>query len=662
MQNLIRVGVICLIALFWRGPAKAEVGDPTIETDHPQYPGEGVFQTTESCVRWATRGAKSDHEKALALFNWILTHQWHNASPQEWCAPGVSPGERPNDTDMMVYDANRGRFSYGYGLCGTVHAWNEVYWKALGMPARRRAFPGHTNSEVLVDGKWRAFDTDMAGIVFNRDGTVAGYDDIIKDVTLLDLPKTPWPRYPFAWPSDFDTMRAGWKEVAAGGNWYSMYASGYEGQPAVVHLRTGETFTRYFDPDTFGGPAKRRFWHRQPGGPNRLWTFANGGTPFHDGAKSNCRGQTTYGNAIFDYAPDLTNDTFREGTTEHQNVAPSPTGLRAVDGKPATVIFEHFSPYVICGDPVDNEDPMQHKATDGLVVSGVSQGEIKAQISPDQGQTWHELPAQRDRIQWDLTEFVKGRYGWCLRLSWFGDAQLRELKMTTTCQVNQAMYPRLKPGGSTVTYRAGGRSVVPVLPLLSDETATVQQYEDRAKRSANIDFIGRRPGQRTAYNVRGPKPASVVFKVNSPSDLIGLSAAARFTVRSPSPPGAEYALSWSVDDGDTWKQLGHVALPADNEFSSGWVYGKVDDIPADARSALVRVDLNGGGYQTGLVTAELYGLRKTAAPSAATITYGWTEDGRDREHSFEVPAGAITATSNVPTGKSIRDKFVRISK
>lgn len=662
MANRLHIGAIFVVSLCCYSLAIGEIGDPTIQTDHPQYPGEGAFQTPEACARWATAQAKSDHDRALALFNWILTHQWHNASPQEWCTPGVSPGQRPDDTELMVYDANRGRFSYGYGLCGTVHAWNEVYWKALGMPARRRAFPGHTNSEVFVDGKWRAFDTDMAGIVFNRDGSVAGYDDIAKDLTLLDLPKTPWPRYPFAWPSDFDAMRSGWKQVAAGGNWYSMYASGYEGQPAVVHLRTGETFTRYFDPDTFGGPAKRRFWHRQPGGPNRLWTFANGGTPFHDGAKSNCRGQTTYGNAVFEYVPDLTNDSFREGVTEHSSVASSLTGLRAINGKPATVVFEHFSPYVICGDPVDDEDPMQHKATDGLVVAGTSQGEIKAEISADQGQTWQELPAQRDTLRWDLTEYVKGRYGWRLKVSWFGDAQLHDIRMTTTCQMSQTIYPRLKPGGSTVTYRTGGRAVAAVLPRLNEEAATIRDFEDRSKRSANLDFVGRSPSQRTAYSVRGPKPASVVFRVNAPTVLVGLSAAARFTVRSPSPPGAEYGLQWSVDNGSTWHKLGHVALPADNEISSGWVYGKVDDIPADARSALVRVDLYGGGYQSGLVTAELYGLRKTAAPSAATITYGWTEDGKDREHSFQVPAGATTATSNVPTGKSIRDKFVRISK
>ena len=89
------------------------------------------------------------------------------------------------------------------------------YWKALGMNARRRAFPGHTNSEIEYDGGWHTFDTDMAGLIFRPDGVVAGYADVVKDVRLATGAKPPLPGYPFAWPSDFNVMRDGWREVAA---------------------------------------------------------------------------------------------------------------------------------------------------------------------------------------------------------------------------------------------------------------------------------------------------------------------------------------------------------------------------------------------------------------------------------------------------------------
>lgn len=683
--TLFAVALLCTSSF-----ALGEVGDPTIETDHPHYPGEGAFQTPEACVKWATRDAKTNQDRALALFNWLLTHQWHLASPQEWNLPGVMPGQRPNDTEMVVYDANRGRFSYGYGLCGTVHAWNEPYWKALGMPARRRAFPGHTNSEVFYDEKWHAFDTDMAGIVFNRDGSIAGYAEIARDLKLLDLPQGSWPRYPFAWPSDFEAMKAGWKQIAAGGHWYNMYASGYAAHPGIVHLRKGETFTRYYDPDTFGGPSKRRFWHRQPGGPNRLWTFANGGTPFHQGDKSNCRGQTTFGNAVFEFSPDLTSTAYQEGLAAADNETPSPSGLTAIEGKPTYVVFEHFSPYVICGDPVDDEDPMQHKATDGLVVEGHAFGELHGEISADQGQTWTAfdatLPASNSRdskipddkgsknstnspasqsipFRWDLTEQVKGRYGWQIKLSWTGSSKLRDLKFSTTCQMSQAIYPRLKPDGSTVTFRTTGKSVVPIVPRMEQEAATVNVFEERSLRSPNLDFVGRSPDQRAAYTIRGPKPASVVFRVNSATRLTAVSAAARFSARSPSPPGTEFGLSWSTDQGKTWQRFASIALPEDNEFSSGWVSGQTPDLPGDVRSALVRVELNGGGRSASLLALELYGIRQTASPRASpvTVTYGWSEGQKDLEHTFTIPAGTLTATSQVPTGKTIRDRFIRIS-
>ena len=51
--------------LVW--PVQAEVGDPTIETAHPFYPGEEALQTVEPCVARATAGQISPQDKAIAL-------------------------------------------------------------------------------------------------------------------------------------------------------------------------------------------------------------------------------------------------------------------------------------------------------------------------------------------------------------------------------------------------------------------------------------------------------------------------------------------------------------------------------------------------------------------------------------------------------------------
>src|SRR5262249_39286358 len=104
-----------LLALFVLACAsfatRAGVGDPTLQTAHPQYPGEGAFQTIEKCVGFATAGKSTEQDKAIALYLWMLTHQFHLMSPQEWCVPGKTPDtKRENDMEMIVYDANKARF------------------------------------------------------------------------------------------------------------------------------------------------------------------------------------------------------------------------------------------------------------------------------------------------------------------------------------------------------------------------------------------------------------------------------------------------------------------------------------------------------------------------------------------------------------------------
>ena len=657
----IRCLLPCIVLATSISYVTAEVGDVLLSTDHVQYPGEGEFQTPEDCVRWATRDITSDHQRSLAIFQWLLTHQWHLHSPQEWCQVGRVPGAKNDDYEMVVYDANRGRFSYGYGLCGTVHAWNEPYWSAAGFPSRRRSFPGHTNSEVFVDKQWRVYDTDMAGVVLNREGKVASYEEIAGDLSLLDREQDGLPKYPFAWPSDFNTMKNGWKQVAERisqrGDWYRLYHGGYAAQPAVVHLRSGETFTRYAHPNAFGDKHKRRFWHQQKDGPNRVWTFANSGVPKHDGAESNCKGRTEFGNAVFEYQPDLTSIKWLEGTTKAIDVETTSRGLASTGN--GQVIFEHFSPYVICGDPVDDENPMTGKATDGVVINVDTSESVGVDVSVDQGQSWFKLADVSGNQRMDATQWTKGRYGWRVRLSMPKGATLRQIRFETTCQMCETIYPRLSENGSEVKYQSKSRAVVPVLPSLVDEGSTMKNYEVRNRRSENLDFVGRSEKQRLAYRVLGPKPASVVFQVPSRTSLVGIAAAARYAVRSPTPVGSRYELHYSVDKGESWHELGTVNPPEDNEFSSGWVYG-TSDFAATAQPVLVRVKLFGGGYGTGLMTTELYGLRETPATSQVEIIYRWRDSGMAKSHTFTVPKGAASHVEQIPTGGEIENDSVTI--
>jgi hypothetical protein len=644
--------------------ARAEVGDPTLRTDHPLYPGEGAFQTIDDCVRFATAGKRDPQQQALALYNWMLTHQFHAASPQGCFVPGKTPDSGRSDDDLIVFDANRARFSFGYGLCGTVHAWNEPYWKALGMNARRRAFPGHVNSEVYYGGTWHAFDTDMAGLLFRPDGVVAGYDDVIAHPELADAARPPVPCYPFAWPADFRGMREGWQEVARKKDWYALYNSGFAAEPGIVRLRSGETFTRWFDRDHWGGPNRRRFWHGDPAGPFRNWTFVNQGQPEHRGAESNSRGNASYCNAEFVYRPDLSSDKWREGMSQcSRNIASRAASPRiySTDGDFASVAFSHSSPYVICGDAIeDDENPMTGTATDGLIVRGKAVGEVMMQVSTNHGQFFGPIPGtETGEFKADFTNLVKGRYDWHVEFRFQGEAGLDELEFITTTQVAQPMYPRLKPGGSMIVYRSGRRGAFEASPDFGIPEVLVKA-EAKEMRSANVVYKQRSPDSRLAYETTDNKPGHVAFHVDAPAELLEVSAAFRFPVRVPPPENCDFRLEVSTDEGRSWKPLGKAEIPADNEFSSGWAYGQADVADAKVKSALVRLHFYGGGHRTGVIDARLYGVYRTPPPQALELEYGWREGDILRTHLERIPASTAEHTFTVPTGPRIVDEFLRL--
>jgi hypothetical protein len=656
--------VLLTLFLGMATSVRADVGDPTVETDHPHYPGEGAFQTVEQCVQRATAGKKTEQEKAIALYLWILNHQYHLLSPQEWNIPGATPDCRQEGAaDQIVADVNRARFSYGYALCGTVHAWNQSYWKALGMNARSRGFPGHTSSEIEYGSRWHIYDTDMAGLVFRRDGIVAGYDDVLKDLTLVDLDKWPLPRFPFAWPSDFNSMKDGFARMAKGGEWHRLYNSSVAVHPGIVHLRSGETFTRYFDRDHFGGADQRRFWHNEKGGPFRDWTFVNMGTPEHNGPKSNSRGNASYCNGEFIYKPDLAKATWSEGvTSQSPNVASremSPR-LHARDGEPASVTFQHFSPYVIAGKPADGANPMSKPASSGMIVSGKTVGEVTLEVSADWGQTWKPAGKVTGPFEVDLTEQTKGRYGWQVRFRWQGAGGLDAVTFTTITQASQIIYPRLKADGSDVIYRAAGRAVAPVLPNFGLPEEALAGIEEKSLRSANVTYVGRSPQSRLAYRVQNNKPGQVVFKIDAPAELLEVSAAAKVSVRVPTADGCDFHLDLSTDGGKTWRLLGKADIPKDNDASWGWISGSADVTAAKVKNALVRVNLYQGGYQGSLITAELYGTYHTPASQPMKLTYGWKEGGQLKTHSEAIPAETREHRFRVPTGSAIVDDFVRM--
>lgn len=659
-----------LLGMFGAVPhVLAEIGDPTLRTDHSVYPGEGAFQTVEDCVAFATAESKTTHGKAIALYLWMLQHQYHETSPQEWRVSNVVPDPGNPKDALTPLDANVARFSYGYGLCGTVHAWNEPYWQALGFQTRRRAFPGHTNSEVFYDRSWHAFDTDMAGLVFCEDRTVAGYRDIAANPDLVKHTNPPLPCYPFAWPADFQAMKQGWEQVASEGeeNFYRMYSTGYAANPGIVRLRSGERFTRRFDRDAYGGLEKRRFWYASPkktGGPSRNWTFVNSAKVEH--AKKldpeQAMGNASYCNAEFLYEPDLSSSSYLEGVaSKSANLMVSDASqIKSSDGEPAFVTFFHDSPYVIAGDPVDDKDSMTGKATDGCVITGEVQGKVNVSVSIDGGVTWQQGDSVDGEFRFDITEMVKGRYHWQIRFVMDGDNELISVRFKTVCQMNQAMYPRLTPDGCNVTYRCRSRGVTRVEPVFIPGDESLLPNEVKEMRSPNVIYQGQRHIGDKAYRTTNNKPGQIVYRIDSPQPLLQVNAAAMVALRVPMPEESDFRLEVSTDNGMSWQPMAKADIPNDNNYSMGWLAGSADVSTANVKSVLVRIHLYLGGYTTGLYDFEAYGIHQTSTPEPVKIIYDWEEAGQEKRHEREFDEGRESVDFVVPTGENIKDKSVTI--
>jgi len=303
---------------------------------------------------------------------------------------------------------------------------------------------------------------------------------------------------------------------------------------------------------------------------------------------------------------------------------------------------------------------MTKPATGGLVVTGKTTGPVALAISTNAGQSWQDAGTIDGAFEKDLTDLAKGRYGWQLRFILTESAGLDAVTFTTVCQMSQAIYPRLKPGGSRVTYRSATRAVVPVVPDFGLSEQQIAGVEAKDLRSANLKYTPRSAKQRLAYTTTNNKPGQVVFNVAPPGELLEISAAARFQVRVPPPQGCDFRMEVSVDGGKSWQPLAKAELPADNEYSSGWVYGRAP-IKAPAKSALIRINLFAGGFTTGLIATELYGVHRTPPPHPCKVTYAWKEAGQGKTHDRTIAAGANEQAFTVPTGAAIVDDFIRIA-
>ena len=621
------------------GRATAGVGDPQVKTDHPWYPGElscstfeRLFATQAEVYRRVTgRGVDSDEDKALASWYWRNLNYWHG---EEGKSDPLGQGFARSEWNRDYWT---GLFAHGFGLCGTTHAqWNAEMERLLGHGRSRCVgVSGHNSFEVFLTGgaygagRWALLDHDISTVIFTPDGgRLMSIPEIAADIGVTN-------------PRHRPERQRGWRVAGladqdARGVFTSFrtaeYLAGYAGPPPMVNLRTGETLRRYLKPGLEDGRTFA-YWgmnYKAGGlpGPERSRSWVNQPERMHgskDGA-GYAAGRVRYANAVFEYRPDFTNGTYKEGV---------------VSEDAAQVTFEFRAPYVIACTPA-NESPWgiyDAGGTNGLVITGRELA-FPVSVSVDGGRTWQVAkPGPGEVNRMDATDWVKGHSEYWLRLGAPAE-RLRDagLVIRTVCQANVATIPHLRDGVNRVTFESSGRGIVSAGP-----------------------HAARAEGRLVDGKIGTPK---ATLELVPPRGERAVTLYAASWQASGNPPGpAKYQIEYSTDGGKNWA---HVVKdwqverrqpePADFWSQSfAWGEAELRDVTGPVR---VRFR-NDGGKAYRAVEAHL--AYRVNEPGATEVTFAWRENGggvRKSGHVYPLAPKGADAGWTFDAGRNVETLWV----
>jgi hypothetical protein len=630
--------IACLTLLLADVSARAGVGDPQVRTDHAWYPGELACSTferlfaTQAELYQRVTGIKpaDDHHKALAAWLWRNTHYAHGEEGVEnlW-GRGFTAG------DLRNREYWTGLFAHGFALCGTTHGqWIAEIEALLGHNRGRCVgVEGHNSFEVFLTGgvygkgKWVLLDHDVSTVVFDDRG--AG---------LLSIPevRADWKRLTDR--SFKPAKQHGWLVCGLhpddGGAFRSYasaeYLAGYAGPPPIVHLRRGETLRRYLRPGLEDGKTFV-FWGRNYNtdgvpGLERSHTWVNQPEKMF-GSRSGTGyrpGQARFGNAVYTYCPDFTGAGYREGVVEE-------------DAR--HVIFEFRTPFIIAATPANNKPWAVYEAgcKNGLILRGKASCPVA--VSTDAGKSWQDCGAFHDGL--DLTDRVKGHRQYLLRLG-TGAKELKDagLSITTVCQANPAVMPRLSDGGSKVGFAASGRAVVSAGPTLPHARAHVIEGQFDSPK-VTLELAARRGERVLAVHAAGH-----VFSGNPPN------------------PRVKYHIDVSTDGGKTWQPMvkdWSVTRRGDEPgdfWSQSLCWGAAElNRPVTGR---VRVRFgNDGGKAYARCEAHL--IYRPKMRDDTRVTFAWSDDRGERQASHTFAGGERAGAWTVPTGRKVQTRWVEFA-
>jgi len=354
--------------------------------------GRNLFRTVDEIVNAAIRPGMTDREKAMAI--WFLDCQYHyHFSHQETSDP------------VKVFNV------YGYYTCGANATHLAGLWRQAGLKVAPSAGTiGHTTARVFFDGRWHYLDGDQHGFFLLRDNrTVADDQDLVRDHDLIKRAHTMGILL-----GDYRRLDESFAAAFAHEGVVSGHRDCRHGTTMNMTLRPGEAI---------------------------VWRWGHLSPPKLNG-RSKANYPDTICNGLWEYRPDLSRDLWRKGALSAEHVISGPDGLRAVEGKQASIVWAMQTPYVIVGGRLE-----------------VAGSGAEFALSFDD-RSWQKVEGT------SLDSFFpptgRPRYSYRLRCRLSGAARLRRLAIINDLQMAPLTLPAMCVGDNTFTYTdetEGKRSV-----------------------------------------------------------------------------------------------------------------------------------------------------------------------------------------------------------
>jgi len=546
---------------------------------------------------------------------------------------------------------------YNMGYCGIFGPTVEGIFHGVGF-TRGRSFGlaawSHCATEIHYDDAWHYFDVDVRGCLVKADGTVASLAEARKDKQLwLDSMTRIKPFFPH---HNTRAKAARVADIYARSHVDFQYRWWQGSHTADYVLRPGESFTRWWQPQ--GGR-----WNHLPKYNKIDWTrrliLAK---PV--GMKPNHRNWTdwNHGNGLFHYAPRLASDSgdFAAGASAVKGFRPAQGGGLELTAKTGQVEFNVFTPFIIVAK-INDLDNLNDDAGASVVALDAAR-DVKVAVSTDNGLTWADAgtvtavsrpqlaPA---RAPLDLTKFVKGKYGYRLRLSAAGkpgDLAIQSLAIDTWVQVAPISLPRLKTGTNRCRYEAGDRYDGVTAPML-----VLPNVADPADLARHVVAMPKR------YQTKDPKSrivGEVIVKLPAPpgTKIAWFSVGGTFTTHQMAAArNTANTIAYAVGEPKDFKQVYKAKVPT---WAGHWRYNHDTDVrlPKPAEKVYVRFV---GRPAVNVIRACLHLTPPTAHDPAVKITHGYQLDGK---MTTKTVALAKPGDYSVECPGKVKNVFIRIAK